>query len=190
LIYVILAIALIIFVFIISILLIPFHISLHLFKRGSLTQGSLWISWLGIPLIRRKILSGERKKAKEKEKKRFDWRNLPEMVSLFRESFPYIINILRATMKSSSIERFSCDVVMGLDSPVDTAIVSGYLWALKSIVSVLPNVCLSVKPDFQEQRLDGSMILKLRIIILRIVTAFVRAFFKKPVRQLFRKIKT
>ncbi|MCP8312634.1 MAG: DUF2953 domain-containing protein [Candidatus Methylarchaceae archaeon HK02M1] len=149
------------------------------------------MSWMGIRFIRRKIPSeGEKKKEKkEKEKEKFYWRRIPETVSLFVESFPYIRNILKAAMKSISIKRFSCDVVMGLDSPVDTAVVSGYLWSLASIVNVFPKVYLSVKPDFQERRLDGSIMVELKVRLLRIVLAFVRAFFKKPVRQFFGKMR-
>ncbi|MCP8304113.1 MAG: DUF2953 domain-containing protein [archaeon] len=185
-IYVILAIILLIFLLIVSsFLLVPFHISLNLFKRGSLTQGSFCMSWLGIRLIRRKIPSEEGRKEKEK----FYWGSIPEMTSLFAESFPYLMNILNAAMKSISIKRFSCDVVMGLDSPADTAVVSGYLWSLASIINIFPKVYLSVKPDFQERRLDGSMMVELKVRLLRIVPAFIRAFFKKPVRQLFGKMR-
>lgn len=185
-IYPIVAIISLIFLLIIaSFLLIPFHISLHLFKKGSLIHGSFRISWLGITFIRRKIFPEERKK--EKEEERFDWRSMPEMISLFTESFPYLKRILNAFMKSISIERFSCNVAIGLDSPADTALVSGYMWSLVSLVNVFPKAYLSVKPDFQEKRLDGSMMVELKVRLLWIVVAFIRAFIKKPIRQLFRK---
>jgi len=188
LIYLIVAIILLIFLLIItSLLLIPFHISLHLSKKGSLTQGDFHISWLGITFIRRKIFPEERKK--EKEEKRFDWRSITEMISLFTESFPHLKRILNAFMKSISIERFSCDVTIGLDSPADTATISGYIWSLAPLVNLFPKAYLSVKPDFQEKRLDGSMIIELKVKLLRIAVAFIRAFTKKPVRQFFRKMR-
>ncbi|MCP8316970.1 MAG: DUF2953 domain-containing protein [archaeon] len=186
-IYLIVAIIILIFLLIVaSLLLIPFHISLHFFMRGSLIQGSFHISWLGITFIRRKIFPEERKK--KKEEKKFDWRSIPEMISLFTESFPYLKHILNAFMKSISIERFSCNVTMGLDSPADTAMISGYMWSLASLVNVFPKAYLSVKPDFQEKRLDGSMMVELKVRLLWIAVALIRAFSKKPIRQLFRKM--
>lgn len=190
-IYLILAIILIFLLIILSLLLIPLHISFHLSKKGSLTQGSFRISWLGIPFIRRRIPEEQKRipkeeKKKKKEKERFDWKNMPEMISLFKESFPCLKNILNAFMKSIFIKRFSCDVTIGLDSPVDTALVSGYLWSLASLVNMLPKVNLSINPDFQEKRLDGSIIVELKVRLLRIAVALIRALAKKPVRKLFK----
>ena len=186
-IYVILAIALIIFLLIVSILMVPFGISLQLTKKASQTQGTLRINWLGITFIRRKIPKEE--KIKEKERTRFDWRDVPEIVTLFIESYSYFINIINAIIKSVSIRKLSCNVVLGLDSPVDTAILSGHLWSITSLINILPNVYLIVKPDFKEKRLDGYILVELKIRLLKITTAFVRAFFKKPVRQMFRIIR-
>ena len=168
---------------ILGLLLLPFRISLNFLKKGSSIRGSFRISWLGIRFIRLKIPLEERKE--EKEKAKFEWRNAPEMLSLFTESAPYFMNILNAVMKSSSIEIFSGKVFMGLDSPVDTALISGYLWMFASLVNLIPNVYLSISPDFQKSRFDGSIIFTLKIRLFRIVIAFIRAFLKKPVRQLF-----
>ena len=155
-----------------------------------MTQGSFRISWLGIPFIRRKIPQ-ERKKIpleekKKKERERFDWKKIPEMISLLKESFPHLKNVLNAFIRSISIKRLSCNVTMGLDSPVDTALVSGYLWSLASLVNMLPKVNLSINPDFQEKKLDGSIMVELKVRLLRIVAALIKAFTKKPLRKLFR----
>jgi hypothetical protein len=162
-----------------------------LFKRGSLIQGDFHIIWLGITFIRRKIpTEGRKKEGRKKEKEEeFDWRGIPEMISLFTESFPYLKRILNAFIRSLSIVRFSLSLTIGLDSPADTAVMSGYLWALASVVNVFPKAHLSVKPDFQEKKLDASMMAELKIRLLWIAVAFIRAFTKRSVRRLFRKMR-
>ncbi|MEE9585685.1 MAG: DUF2953 domain-containing protein [Nitrososphaerales archaeon] len=152
-----------------------------------MTQGSFRIRWLGITFFQQKIPQEERKK--EKRRERFDWKSIPEMGSLFTESYPYFTNVLNAFTKSISIKRLSFNVTIGLGSSADTAIVSGYLWSLASIVNVYPPIYLSVEPDFQEERLDGSMMIELKVRLLRIAVAFIKAFSKKPVRRLFSRMR-
>jgi hypothetical protein len=168
-------------------LLIPLHVYLQLLKQGSTTRGNLQISWLGLT-YRRKIPSGARKQKeekKEKQQRRPNLRRSSETVSRFLESLPYLPGIVRTFMRSLTVERFSADVAVGLGSPAETAIISGYLWSLASIVNVLPKVNFSVRPNFQEEQLEGSVATKLKIRLLWIAVALVKAGTKKPVRKLF-----
>ena len=184
------AIGIIILIALAAVLLIPLHVSLQLLKQGSITSGNLRISWLGLT-FRRKIPSGEKKRKQKKEegeeekKKRPDLSRLPETVSRLMESLPYFPSIFRTFMRSLTVERFSADVELGLGSPVETAVVSGYLWSLASLVNISPKADLTVKPNFQEEQLEGSLITDLKIRLLWIAVALVKAVTKKPVRQLF-----
>lgn len=187
------AIGIIIFIALAAVLLIPLHVSLQLLKQGSITSGNLRISWLGLT-FRRKIPSGEKKRKQKKEegeeeekekKKRPELSRLPETVSRLMESLPYFPSIFRTFMRSLTIERFSADVEMGLGSPVETAVVSGYLWSLASLVNISHKADLTVKPNFQEEQLEGSLVTDLKIRLLWIAVALVKAVTKKPVRQLF-----
>ena len=184
------AIGIIILIALAAVLLIPLHISLQLLRQGSITSGNLRISWLGLT-FRRKIPSGEKKRKQKKEegeeekKKRPDLSRLPETVSRLMESLPYFPSIFRTFMRSLTVERFSADVELGLGSPVETAVVSGYLWSLASLVNISPKADLTVKPNFQEEQLEGSLITDLKIRLLWIAVALVKAVTKKPVRQLF-----
>jgi hypothetical protein len=188
LIYLIVAVILLFFLSLIaSLLLVSFHISLRLFKKGSLTHGIFRLRWLGITFLQRKIPQKEMKT--EKRGERFDWTRMPEMGSLFIESYPSFANMLTAFTNSISIKRLSFDVAIGLGSPADTAMVSGYLWSLASVVNVYPLIYLSVEPDFQEERLDGSVMIELKVRLLRIALAFIKAFTKKPVRRLFSRMR-
>jgi len=184
------AIGIIILIALAAVLLIPLHVSLQLLKQGSITSGNLRISWLGLT-FRRKIPSGEKKRKQKKEegeeekKKRPDLSRLPETVSRLMESLPYFPSIFRTFIRSLTVERFSADVELGLGSPVETAVVSGYLWSLASLVNISPKADLTVKPNFQEEQLEGSLITDLKIRLLWIAVALVKAVTKKPVRQLF-----
>ena len=136
--------------------------------------------------LRRKIPED---KGKEKEEEKFDLERMSKILLVLPESFPYLKGILDSCIRSVSVERFSLDVTVGLGSPADTAAVSGYLWSIASIVNVFPSANLSVKPDFQEEQLNGSLDLNVKFRLLWIVGSFIRAFSKKPVRQLFREMR-
>ncbi len=184
---IIIIILLLFFLVVAGLLLIPFYLSLYFFKEGSRIEGSLRISWLGIPFIRRKIPQEEKKKSKEKES--FEWRSLLEDTSQIIESFPHFVNFFNALMKSIFIQNLFFKVVLGLNSAADTAVLSGYLWSVASIVNIYPPAYLFVKPDFQEERLDLSITAEMKIRLLRIVFSALRLFSKKPVRQMLRTIR-
>ncbi len=169
-----------------ALLLIPLNVSLQLLKQGSDTSGNLRIRWLGLTFSRKMSLRG-RKKEKEgkKEKTRPSLSRFPETGTHFTESLPHLPGIMRTFLKSLTIERFSADVAVGLGSPFDTAIVSGYLWSLASIVNMSPRANFSVRPNFLEEQLEGSLSTDLKIRLLWIFVAFIKAGSKKPVRQLF-----
>lgn len=185
------AVSIIILIALVAVLLIPLHVSLQLLKQGSITSGNLRISWLGLT-FRRKIPSGEKKRKEKKEeeegkeeKKRPDLGRLPETFSRLVESVQYFPSIFRTFMRSLTVERFSADVELGLGSPVETAVVSGYLWSLASLVNISPKADLTVKPNFREEQLEGSLVTDLRIRLLWIVVALMKAVTKRPLRQLF-----
>jgi len=53
-------------------------------------------------------------------------------------------------------------------------------------------VYLNVEPDFHKERLDGSFLIEIKIILLLIVIESLKALTKKPVRSLageFRKVR-
>ncbi len=187
------AIGIIILITLAAVLLIPLHVSLQLLKQGSITSGNLRISWLGLT-FRRKIPSGEKKRKQKKEaegdeaektEQRPELSRLPETFSSLVEALQYFPSIFRTFMRSLTVERFSADVELGLGSPVETAVVSGYLWSLASLVNISPKADLTVKPNFREEQLEGSLVTDLRIRLLWIVVALMKAVTKRPLRQLF-----
>ena len=175
---------LIIILILIGILVVPFQISLRLYRMGSVNEGHFKLSWARIGLIHRKFPSKKKEPKKEKKKKEIDFSRVPKIISLFIESLPYIFNIFEAFLKSISVNKVSIDSVIGLTNSADTAIITGYLWALSSIINIIPNTCLTVEPDFNKERIDGSFLIELKLILLWIAIEGLKALTKKPVRSL------
>ncbi|MGF7119571.1 DUF2953 domain-containing protein [Methanobacterium oryzae] len=182
----------ILLIIIIGILVIPFQISMELYREGSINQGYLKIKWIGIRFINRKIDIGSSKKKKEKKKdktNKFDFKRIPKIITLLEESLPYLMNIFKAFLKSITIKRISLDSIIGFDDFVDTVKVSGYLWAIAPMINLLPNTYFSVEPDFHKERIDGSFLFKLKIKLLPVATAFLKALTKKPFRSLLSELR-
>ena len=181
---------LIIILILIGILVVPFQISIQLYKRGSLNEGNFKISWLKIKLIQRKIPSEKKeKKPKPKEKKRIDFSRIPKIIQYFIDSLPYIFNIFEAFLKSISVKKISINSVIGFPNPSDTAIISGYLWGFASIVNIIPNIYLTVEPDFNEERLDGEFLVEMKMRLFWIAIEGLKAITKKPVRSLISELR-
>ncbi len=177
------------------ILFIPFHISFYLNKREKDIRGNIQIKWLKIPIFKRSIpekkevkdkeIEKKKEKKKEKEKKtKLSIDNVFKVINKFNAAFEHLIPILHAFLKSIKLEKLSLNLNLGFTSPVNTALFSGYFWSVSSIINIIPLVNLSITPDFQKTRYDGSLDFELRFTLYRIVGASLKALTKKPVREL------
>ena len=183
---------LIIILFIIGILVVSFHISLELFRQNNINQGYLRIRWLKIKIIDRELIQPPKKEKKPKRK--FDVNKfleilpdmLPNIIPNFIESLPYFMNIMESSLRSISIERIALTFIFGLGEAADTAMVGGFLYSVAAAVNALPNTYFSVEPDLrnEELKLEGSLNVKLKLRLLGIVAAFLKALTKRPVRSL------
>jgi hypothetical protein len=175
---------------IVGILVVPFNIHLNLTNTGFNVKGNFKLTWIKIKLIQREVTQNkETQKEESKKKNEFNIKNIFKIISLSIESWPYLKRVLSAILKSTSIQKFSLNLNVGLGDAVDTARITGYLWALASLINVKPNVYLSIQPDFQKEHLDAKLILNIRIRLLMIIIELVRAFTKKPVRKLFNELR-
>jgi hypothetical protein len=181
------AIILILALILLGILLIPFHISFYFQKSGKEMGGKLKLSWMRIRLIQRDIPPQEEEEKKEKNKKerKFESKKLIKSIKLFWKSLDHLIPILTTFLKSLTLEKFSLNLNLGFGSPVDTAMTSGYFWSLASVMNVIPPISLSLTPDFQKERIDGSVELNIKLKLFWIVVESIKAFTKKPVREFF-----
>lgn len=186
---------LVIVVVVASILLVPFHITLNLANQGFKYNGYLQIKWLKIRIIKREIPSEEEKKEEEKqekdEKPRAEW-NLDRIVkvfNLFLEALPYFGRIFRSMIRSIDLERFLFNLKFGLDSPVDTAEILGISWSMASIINLIPKITINITPVFMQPTLDVKIELEFKIKLFWIVIESLRAFTKKPVRNLIKEVR-
>jgi hypothetical protein len=198
LIYIILTIIiLILLIFLVSVLVVPFHLSLDLHFKDLKTQGNIDLTWMKIRFFRRKIPEEPSKKEKEaqkkekekKEEKPFDVNRFFKIFGLFLDSLPYLKRLLEAFWRSINLEELSLNLQLGFYSPAFTALANGYIWSLAAWMNLIPNVFLSAQPDFKNQRLDGSVFIKMNIRLFWIVVEIIRAYTKKPVRSLVNEIR-
>ncbi|MDG6907141.1 MAG: DUF2953 domain-containing protein, partial [Nitrososphaerota archaeon] len=82
----------------------------------------------------------------------------------------------------------SGDIKLGLEDPVDTAVVYGFVSSAVAVASVIPKSKFVATPVFGEQVFDGSLKMELRVTPFRLVVALIRAYKNKPVRDLFREM--
>ncbi len=191
------AIILILALIVLAILLIPFHISFYLQKREMNITGYFKINWLKIRLIQRDIPAEkeeekkEEKKEEEKKERKFNLDQLLKILNQFMDAFEYLKPLFPAFLRSITLEKLLLDLNLGFYSPVDTAMIYGYFWSISSILNNIPVISLTMTPDFQKSKLDGSLELNLKLKLLWITIAGIKAYTKKPVRELigsFRKL--
>ena len=169
--------------------MVPFQISMQLYREGAINQGYLRIKWLKIKIIDRKIIPVPPKKEKKEKKRKFDIKRIPNIIPLLGESLPQIMGILLAFLKSISVEKISLNSTIGLGNPADTAMFGGFLYSVVAILNAIPNIYFAVEPDLQNERLDGSLIVKLKLKLLWIVVEFLKALTKKPFRSLLNELR-
>lgn len=181
---------LIIILILIGILLVPFQISLKLNKMGSVNKGYFKLTWLKIRLIQRKIPSDKKKQEKEKkEGRKINFDRIPKVLKHLEESLPYILDVLEVFLRSVSINKISINSVIGLPSPADTARIYGYLMGLASIINIFPKTDFTTNPDFDKERIDGSILIEIKLKLLWIVIESLKALTKKPVRSLLGELR-
>ena len=79
--------------------------------------------------------------------------------------------------------------IFGLGDPADTAVLAGYLWSFASIFNRIPSVSLSFRTEFEMTSLEGSMEAEARVTMLFLAIGFLRAYTKKPFRQLIKEVR-
>lgn len=96
----------------------------------------------------------------------------------------YIMGLLRTIISSISIRRLGIRVSVGTGDASDTAIITGYLWALSALTSPLRNIEINAVPDFLSRDINGKIELELTIRPLKPVLVFTMLLLRKPFRDL------
>lgn len=176
--------------------MIPFNIILNLNINGLNASGYFKLTWIRIRLFQKKFPDKEDQKKKEKKepkeegkKQKFDIERILRIISLLYESSPYLIRIFNAFLKSTNINKLNFKLILGLGSPYDTAVTSGYLYATMPLINLIPNVCFYYEPYFQKEKFEAEIYLQIKIRLLWIVIESLRAIIKKPVRSLINELR-
>ncbi|CDG64807.1 MAG: hypothetical protein PWQ15_594 [Methanobacterium sp.] len=194
-IYAIISIIILILVLILlSFLLIPFKLSLYLTRQGNETEGKFTLRFLGITLISRKIpedKTDEKEKKEEKAEKRekFSLERILKILKLFKESLPYIYSLLTSVYKAVTIEKFSLNMTLGMESPADTALFTGYIWSFTYPLNAITRLDVNINPDFQRKVLEGNFQVNVSLKLKGIVIEAIKAYAKKPVRELIKEVR-
>ena len=135
-----------------SLLLVPFHLSLNLRNEGFCIFGFYRLKFLGFTIRKAELLRPEKVRDKREANLRVDigdkavddddeapepdnirFQKDPRMLI---DTFPAFYRFLKNMIRSIHVEQLSGNISFGLNDPSDTAVISGYLWAL---VAMLPN---------------------------------------------------
>jgi hypothetical protein len=162
-------------------LLIPFDLTVEASKAEASMTSSVVLRWLGITLWR----SGAKKRETGKARpERFDLSRGVLMLSLLRDAAPSLVRVFKGFRRAVRFRRLSIDVAFGVGDPADTAVLAGYLWSVAWAFDFVPRASLSLRPDLERARLDGSVSAELGVRLLPIAVAFLMAYTKKPFRRL------
>lgn len=195
-----LIILLVIMLVVASILLIPIHVTLELLKDGQLVRGFYKVQWMGLTINQNEFPGeggAEEKEvpeAKESSDRDLDHgsdrKNMLSMenMQLFKDALPSIGSTISDLLKCISLRRLDCDITMGMSDPVDTAIMSGYIWSASFALGGLWSPNLRLVPDFGGQRLDGSIMTELQVRLLMVAAAAIRALSREPLRKLIESL--
>ena len=167
-----------------AVLLIPFDVTLEASKAEASTTASVVLRWLGITLWRSSARKREKAETGKAEPKGFDLAKGVRMLSLLRDAAPSLMRIFSGLRRGVRFRRISIEVDFGVGDPADTAVLAGYLWSVAWAFDFLPRASLSLRPDMERARLDGSVSAELGVRLLPIAVAFLMAYTKRPFRRL------
>ncbi len=116
---------------------------------------------------------------RSKDKIKSDFR-IPDLCwTHFLPSFACSEDLIRCI----KFEKIGGRLCIGLDDPVDTAVMSGYLWSALSAVG-LHRANIFIEPYFGGARLEGDFRAELQARVLWAFVAMLRALGEKKIRRL------
>jgi len=180
-----------------SFLLIPLKLSLELEKQGSELKGLFSLRFLGIRIFSKEIPEDEKDKEEKVEedeeetdnKDEFNLKRILNILRLLKESWPHIYRLITAFYRSVTLEKFSLNLTLGMESPADTALFTGYIWSFTYPLNALTRIDAVITPDFQRRVLDGNFQMIINLKLIWIVVEAIRAYTKKPVREMIQEMR-
>lgn len=176
-----------------SFLLIPLKLSLSFKKQGSEINGHFSLKFLGIRIFSKEIPEDKKEQDGKKEEKeqeetdkedKFNLKRILKILNLVKESWPHIYRLITAFYRSVALEKFSLNLTLGMESPADTALFTGYIWSFTYPLNAITRIDAVITPDFDRRVLDGDLEVDVSLKLIWIVVEAIRAYTKKPVREL------
>jgi hypothetical protein len=100
---------------------------------------------------------------------------------------PALANILLDLLKSILFKKLSCRLCFGWEDPAQTAVISGYLWSLASVLDPF-QAKISIEPWFEGERLEGEFMAEIEARLLWSVFAVIQALRKREIRLLIKEM--
>ena len=181
---------------VLALLLIPFQFFLEASMTASSSRGNVRIRWLGLTVWRTKPQpqagkSEEESQAKEVEAgKEYDISRPLRILALIVDSRSALAIIAGSIRKAVSIRRVSVDVTFGLGDPAETALLAGYIWSVAWIPTLSQKISLSIRPDLETIRLEGSIMAQSSVRLFPLVTGFLRAYTRRSFRRLIKEVRS
>jgi hypothetical protein len=177
-------------------LVVPFNLALEFTKRGPPMRGFYRVAWLGFTLRKGVFLppslenmmapSENETRAGEKEEptaeKAWNLKHSPDLRSLL-DAIPALFRVLKDMLESIDLRNISCHLCFGLDDPVETAIMSGYLWSAASALGLF-RANIFIEPCFEGGRLEGELAAEIRTRMLWMVMPMILSLREQKIRKL------
>lgn len=118
------------------------------------------------------------------------WENIDYYLTVlkgdaFRESFALCKEELGAVFSYIRPRKIKAELIIGMGDPASTAQILSYYGMLYPLLGD----CVSVTPDFDEKRIEGTVFIKGKVKLFTFVKAAVRIYFNKDIRKLLKLFK-
>ncbi len=136
-------------------------------------------------LIDKKKDETDEKNKKTLKEKYEDNKDLINEIIANKEPFIEIIKIIKNSIKHSKTEG---SIIYGLESPVDTAKIGGFLWTITGILNLGKNTKITVDPVWNEYYLEFTIDTNFELSLLMTIIKILKIIMKKPTRTIVIKI--
>lgn len=133
---------------------------------------------------KKKDETGEKNKKTLKEKYE-DNKDLINEIIANKEPFIEIVKIIKNSIKHSKTEG---SIIYGLESPVDTAKIGGFLWTITGILNTGKNTKITVDPIWNEFYLEFTIDTNFEISLLNSIIKILKIIMKNPTRTIVIKL--
>lgn len=163
-------------------LVIAFNLSFGFRKRGPMMQVSYKIIWLGVAIKKGYIEPTSTDEPSSIDAPAHGSSSTHDIKSALNGILA-LLPTLKDLCKSISFQNVSCSLRFGLDDPVQTAVICGYLWSVASATGPL-GTNIRIEPCFEEERLEGDIEVELRIRMIWTSVALINALREKKIRKI------